>query len=514
MSNETDKIIPEMAFPPGIPLPPKLKALTDAVNAGTFDYYHLSGSFELSFEPVGDMVPWFARPATPSAKYAAEQLACFGHGPDGSVFAIWKAPAGGFPVVYLGSEGDTCVLAADFDQFLRLLAVSYGELGPGEWDEPPETVDEDWEDAINPAFQQWVRAQGLDVPEIGADIVSAAALAYPDFSGWCDEAVAGTLSAETAKAAPLPKAGDGAKGSVPAGADLWTLMVSAIGQRIDAPVVSALTEAIGARPLKPATPGNATYATVKAFGMEITAISDPKIRACWPPRKEARVWVTYLYRIELDSRYAGPLPPGIHFGMSKEELDAIGSFHLRGAVKTPYWLLPAPREGVVLEAEVSPKRPAIRLWLRMSDEIAYITTRAEYENEKPLAYVEDAFFAVWCALNGLLRPDRFSPEVMDQLRERRVTPLQFLNGACGRLLWSGDLRPEFQEFMMNYYQGLLVPDKKRWVTDIKTVFGQSNHYRREGEAMTQDSWKNFDRIAPHITRRLGEWRRGELNRAG
>jgi len=72
MANKTGKIIPEIAFLSGIPLPAKLKALTDAVNVGTFNDYDLNGAFALGFEPAGDMATWFAVPATLSAKYAAD----------------------------------------------------------------------------------------------------------------------------------------------------------------------------------------------------------------------------------------------------------------------------------------------------------------------------------------------------------------------------------------------------------------------------------------------------------
>ncbi|MCL2310137.1 MAG: hypothetical protein FWC42_07685 [Proteobacteria bacterium] len=33
-------------------------------------------------------------------------------------------------------------------------------------------------------------------------------------------------------------------------------------------------------------------------------------------------------------------------------------------------------------------------------------------------------------------------------------------------------------------------------------------FKKLDKVMMQDSGENFDRIAPHITRRLGEWRRG------
>jgi hypothetical protein len=91
-----------------------------------------------------------------------------------------------------------------------------------------------------------------------------------------------------------------------------------------------------------------------------------------------------------------------------------------------------------------------------------------------------------------------------------MMPLEFLHGPCERRLWSGDIAPDKQAFVSAYFDGVLVPDAQRWVTDVKTVFGKSNHFRDVGEMMTEDSWENFDRIAPFITRRHGEWQQGKL----
>lgn len=493
------------AFPAHILIPPRLQALVDAVNADKIDPCNLSGSFELSLTPVGDIATWFAQLVTPAAKYAAEQLALFGHGPDGSKFALWKAPTGGFPVVYLGSEGNTCVLASDFDAFLRLLAICYAELGVGDWDEPPSEIDEDWEENIHPDFQQWVRAQGLDIPATGADLVAAAELAYPDFSGWCDEAVEGTLSAQTAQATPAPKPAPDAVNEVPADADLWTLIVAAIGQRIDSPVVTTLLVAVGAKPLKPGTPmNNTTYTTSKKFGLEISANCNPKNRAFWPMRKEGRVCVTYVTQIMLKAQYPGPLPHGLGWQSDEKDLLAIGTSL---SAKNRCWDLPPPREGLGwFRAWTSEQGTLDTFELTLLEETDYITASASYEKEKPLVYVEDAFFTAWCAQNGLLLPEKFTPEIIAPLRERQITPLQFLHSSCERLLWSSDVKPEFEGFLEDYYSGIFMPDELRWVKDIRTAFGSSNHFRRDNEAQTADTWENYDRIAPLIARRFGEWR--------
>jgi len=57
---------------------------------------------------------------------------------------------------------------------------------------------------------------------------------------------------------------------------------------------------------------------------------------------------------------------------------------------------------------------------------------------------------------------------------------------------------------------LMEPEKASALFDTEEVFGDSNSWRKPGEAMTQDGWENFDRIAPRYTQRLEQWRRREI----
>lgn len=299
---------------------------------------------------------------------------------------------------------------------------------------------------------------------------------------------------------------------------VWNLMLAAIGQRIDSPQGLALVEAIGAKPLRAVTPQNfSDYTQVKSLGITVSATPIPKYRAYWPERREKRAYVNYIHKIELTPPYSGRLPEGMHWGITRPELDAIAAFELRGSRAIPYWNFEAPAPDVELTACTSinalfpPEQPAAdRILIELATEHDFISAYEAYEVSKPLVYVEDAFFTVWCALNGVLDETRFTAEVIRPLRERSVTPLAFLHGACGRLLWSGDIRPPFLEFMWTYYMGMHLPDEQRWVADIKTVFGASNHFKDDSAQMTQDDWRNYDLIAPCIADRFAQWQRGEL----
>lgn len=227
--------------------------------------------------------------------------------------------------------------------------------------------------------------------------------------------------------------------------------------------------------------------------------------------------MNYINRIELNPPYSGHLPEGMHWGIAKTELDAIAKFELRGPRKVPYWSFEAPAPGVQLAACTSinslfpSEQPAAdRLLIRLVEENDFISADAEHEASKPLVYVEDAFFTVWCALNDVLDEAKFNADIVQPLRDRSITPLAFLHGSCGRLLWSDDIRTPLLEFVQAYYLGLRLPDAQRWVTDIKAVFGSSNHFKDEPAQMTQDSWDNYDLIAPRIAERFEQWRSGEL----
>ncbi|WP_320200642.1 hypothetical protein RMR16_024800 (plasmid) [Agrobacterium sp. rho-13.3] len=495
------------AFGGDISIPPKLQMLVTSINAGELDGEYLSGSFSVSFEDYGSTTSWFAQPSTPSSDFASLKLAVFGKNPDGSAFAIWDAPDGGRPVVFLGSEGEHAPLATDFDEFLRLLAIGYENLGPGNWDEPADVANED-QGSVNVDFQNWVQARGLSVPETGAGIVSSAETRYGEFSGWCDEAVDGTLlensknvQGETAKDERTPFFG-----AVPNDQSIWELMVASIGQRIDSPVANTLIEAIGTKPLKSTNPMNeSTYTTSKRLGIEVSATCNPIHRAYWPPRREDRKYLTYIKQVVIERPYPHPLPYGVRWDMTKEEIRASATLVHVGPYSIPTWVFPSPRPGVQLEASTRDDLAIERLWLQLVTESEFITASDDYERIKPLVYVEDAFFAAWCALNGLLHPDRFPLAVFNALINRQLSPLSFLHIHYERLLWSGDLKPEFVDFMRHYYNGFGLPYEKRWVSDIKTAFGISNHFQNDDGPMTQDTWENYDLIAPLIQTRFAEW---------
>ena len=156
--------------PQGTILPPELRAVCDELDRVG---YPISGWMKIRPDDVGGLVAWFD-----SDSEMASQFASFGAGPDGSFLAFWLLDgrdAEDAPIVHLGSEGDHCmVVARNFREFLRLFAIGYDELGFDDLSQPPK----------EPESANWLRSMvrerySLDIPETGADIVSAAQAAVP-----------------------------------------------------------------------------------------------------------------------------------------------------------------------------------------------------------------------------------------------------------------------------------------------------------------------------------------------
>jgi nucleoside-diphosphate-sugar epimerase len=165
-------------FPPDVAVPNMLRALLGFQN-GSRNWY--SDHFELVTWEYGQPA-WFGGDCT-----AARQFIVFGHGPDGSLYALWLYPgrtAADAPVVFLGSEGTDCsLLAGDLGEFLSLLAIGADELGfavsggeIAEANSPAARLSE---------FREWLRASfGIMPSDRPRAVVFEARTRHPDFGAW------------------------------------------------------------------------------------------------------------------------------------------------------------------------------------------------------------------------------------------------------------------------------------------------------------------------------------------
>lgn len=289
--------------------------------------------------------------------------------------------------------------------------------------------------------------------------------------------------------------------------DITPLLLDALGKRIDDPAALRLAEALGKKPFKNATPLNGASLGNGKLGIEVGASASLTSRSHFPPRKEGRTWVTWVSHAFIYPKYRGSLPAGFHWQMNDAALGSRFVRRIEGALEEIRFTLPPPREGLRAKATLGSNGLPELLLLSVAEEEAYATI---HPGSDPAHSVEDGFFASWCALNGILREDRLAQERIDALRQRQISPLAFLSSDLGGLLWESDVRQEHAAFCHAYMNRLMQPEKASALFDTKEIFGESNNWRKPGEATTQDSWDNFDRIAPRYAQRLLQWRHGKI----
>lgn len=163
-------------FPPGVPVPALLDELKDLELdlGGAF----LSGTFELTQRDWREaLLAWGLDESH------ANQLAMFGHDGMDSMYGLWLRDGhtpSECPVVYLSSEGETAVLAANVGEFAALLGLGYDCVGmTHEWErERPE------ESPGLVRFRALLASRRLDVPSDPNAIVARANERFPGFAEW------------------------------------------------------------------------------------------------------------------------------------------------------------------------------------------------------------------------------------------------------------------------------------------------------------------------------------------
>jgi hypothetical protein len=291
--------------------------------------------------------------------------------------------------------------------------------------------------------------------------------------------------------------------------DLTPLLIDALGKHIDDPAATRLTAALGKKPFKSATPNTSSSFDVvdRKRGLDIATSMMIRNRAYWPYRKDGRRWVTWVSHAFIHPGYRGSLPAGLDWHMDDTALSARFERRIEGVHRAVRFTLPPPREGLSASVELSDEGRPRHLLLGVAQERDYATT---HPDSKPEHKVEDGFFAGWCALADVLRQGRLDTQHRDALRSRSITPGAFFANALDGLLWQGDVKPELDPFCYAYLKRLMEPEEASSLLDIRQIFGEANHWRKPGEPMTGDDWANYDRIAPLYSRRLEQWRRGEI----
>ncbi|MCZ7416779.1 MULTISPECIES: SMI1/KNR4 family protein [unclassified Streptomyces] len=155
-----------------------------AALAEPFDY---DGGDGVDFEPfegllsAADTTDWF-RAWTGNGELTGDAFRVFGMNGAGGYAAFWLVrqgrPLEDQPVVLLGSEGETGVIARDLGDFLWLLAEGYG---PFEAISAFTGYEPEWTARPNERLTAVAERFAPHGRRAGAEIIRSAARAYPDF---------------------------------------------------------------------------------------------------------------------------------------------------------------------------------------------------------------------------------------------------------------------------------------------------------------------------------------------
>ncbi|MEH0472853.1 SMI1/KNR4 family protein [Streptomyces sp. B21-097] len=146
-----------------------------------FDYNDGAG---VDFEPfqaflsAEETTDWF-QAWTGNAELSGDRFRVFGQDGSGGYAAFWmirpSCPLADQPVVFLGSEGETGVVARDLGAFLWLLAGGLGPCEAATTDEP------DWMPSHNRDFVAVAERFAADRRQPAAVVIEQATREFPDF---------------------------------------------------------------------------------------------------------------------------------------------------------------------------------------------------------------------------------------------------------------------------------------------------------------------------------------------
>lgn len=115
-------------------------------------------------------------------------------------------------------------------------------------------------------------------------------------------------------------------------------------------------------------------------------------------------------------------------------------------------------------------------------------------------------FVAWCILHGMegqLHTEE-SEGQLKRLKERLITPAQFVIEASDEKFTDEDLNDEGNAFATAYFGG--DGNYEQYVIDYEeTLAGQE-----ETLYHVKDLWENFDKLSPIIEHRFAAWKDGKL----
>jgi hypothetical protein len=389
--------------------------------------------------------------------------------PDDSLLVLLTvAPGQPAAVVLLGSEGETDTVAGSLEEFLALL--SRGETS---------VMDLDEEDAAGRSkLRSWLSRNKVTAPA-----------AQPfDFDAYLDGTPATVPTPTAPISAPLP--------------DLppqFGKLVSLIGRRADDPELSDfVTNTLGQKvPGSMTDTGSSKNVSAKKHGLEMVFNHDIKNEKYPLLPKSKSSYVPYLTLAWLNKKWSEPLPFGLEFDLSAEELTArLGEPNSGGAdkVKFPAWTrLLDPVRDIQLRAEVR------------SITVGVIQALELFSRHDKRPGV--GLFVAWALSHDLLDESAFPghAELLAALRRHERQGSDLIKAALPRGLWDLHLKPlpGLRDFVFCWFRNIgdFFIEK-----DLIGVFGsrKGSHGLPE-PILDDDTWPAVKKATRALDKRFAEW---------
>jgi hypothetical protein len=398
----------------------------------------------------------------------------FLHLPDGSLLLLVNTGSGSPPAVaLLGSEGDTNSVATSLEEFLVLLGSA--ETGVSDLDEQ--------EASGRTKLKAWLTKNRIKPPK-----------APPfDFDSFLDGA---------AKSSPptAPQSGSAQTESLKMLPPFVRQVALMVGRRADdTELVEFITSTLGQKvPNSTTDVSSSKNVVAKKHGLELVFAHDVKnVKYPRVPKSKAS-YVPYLTLVWLNPRLPDPLPFGLNFGMSVEQITGTlggpaGQIGSLGA-RRPYWArVLDPARDIVFQVE--PKKFTIQV-----NEARELTPRWE---SRPFV----GLFVAWLASRSLLEPKAFPGHeaLLAAIRQRRERGAKLVEAALPRGLWDIHLKdlPGFRQFAFEWMHNI---GGKYIRDDLVSVFGSREGAYGHAEAvLDNDDWQAVDKATPVLDRRFAEW---------
>ena len=126
----------------------------------------------------------------------------------------------------------------------------------------------------------------------------------------------------------------------------------------------------------------------------------------------------------------------------------------------------------------------------------------DFPQEMPAeaAATHTGMFVAWALLSGLAGEIHLEDleEDLSALKSRAITPGAYFFQVCDGKFTDEDLNDEGNAFAESYFD----PGKGKYLSDYGKVLGRD----LPGLDHVEDTWANYDRLAPILARRFNNWK--------